>query len=100
MIPIDFLVMVSLTLFLLGATTVLVRRNILVMLMGLELMLNAAVLLFIVYSRVHANLTGHFFALFIFVVAAIEVGLIIAIILNLFKQKRSLLTSSYTSMKE
>ncbi len=99
MIPENFLVMVSLILFLLGTLTVLIRRNILIILMGLELMLNAASLLFVTYSRVHANLEGQFFTLFLFVVAAVEVGLIIAIVLNIFKLKRSLLTSSYSLMR-
>jgi NADH-quinone oxidoreductase subunit K len=100
MIPVNFLVCVCFILFLLGALTVLIRRNILIILMGLELMLNAASLLFITYSRVHANLSGHVFTLFIFVVAAVEVGLIIAIILNIFGLKKSLLTSSYSLMRK
>lgn len=99
MIPTNFLVMVSVILFLVGALTVLVRRNILVILMGLELMLNAAALLFITYSRAYVDLTGHYFTLFIFVVAAVEVGLIIAIMLNIFRLKKSLLTSSYSLMR-
>ena len=112
MIPINFLVIVSLILLVLGMLTVLVRRNILMILMGLELMFNSAALLFITYARMHGEqikaatdaamytaMAGHFFTLFIFVVAAVEVGLMIAIILNIFKLKRSLLTSNYSLMK-
>lgn len=116
MIPINFLTFVALALFVLGALTALIRKNILMILMGLELMLNAAVLLFITYARMHAGEisqgaapmmqmmqtahAGHLFTLFIFVVAAVEVGLIIAIVLNIFKWKRSLLTSHYNLMRD
>lgn len=112
MIPFNFLVVVALALFMLGALTALIRRNILLVLMGLELMLNAAALLFVTYSRMHAEqvrvatdtwlpaaTAGHFFTLFIFVLAAVEVGLMIAIILNIFKLKGSLLTSNYSLMR-
>lgn len=114
MIPIHFLVAVAFTLFILGALMVLLRRNILLILMGLELMLNAGALLFITFSRMHAGssiqmatemgkkaaLSGHLFTLFLFVIAAVEVALMIAIILNIFKLQKSLLTSSYTFLKQ
>jgi NADH-quinone oxidoreductase subunit K len=99
MIPLNFLLIVSLILFMVGTLTVLIRRNILMILMGLELMLNAASLLFITYARVLGNLMGQFFTLFIFVVAAVEVGLIIAIVLNIFGLKKSLLTSNFSLMR-
>ena len=80
---IGWYLVVSALIFCVGAAGVLVRRNPLVILLCLELMLNAANLALVGFSRVHGNLDGQVFALIVMVVAACEVavglGLIVAI---------------------
>ena len=99
MIPVHFLLCVAFVLFLIGTLIVLIRRKILMILMGLEIMLNAVALVFLVYSQMHGNREGYFFVLFMFVIAAIEVGLLIAIILNVFRWKKTLDISQYNLLK-
>ena len=80
---ISWFVVLSAFLFCIGATGVLVRRNPLVVLLSLELMLNAGNLALIAFSRMHGNGDGQIFALVVMVIAACEVviglGLIVAI---------------------
>ena len=73
----------------LGATTVLVRRNAIIVFMGVELMLNATNLLLVTFSRLHGNLTGQVLAFFVMVVAAAEVVIGLAIIISIFRTRRS-----------
>ncbi len=76
-------------LFAIGATTVLVRRNAIIVFMGVELMLNATNLLLVTFSRMHGNLTGQVLAFFVMVVAAAEVVIGLAIIITIFRTRRS-----------
>ncbi len=76
-------------LFSLGATTVLVRRNAIIVFMGVELMLNATNLALVTFSRMHGNLTGQVLAFFVMVVAAAEVVIGLAIIISIFRTRRS-----------
>jgi len=79
----------SAILFTIGALGVLVRRNALVVFMCVELMLNAANLAFISFSRMHGNLDGQIIAFFVMVVAAAEVVVGLAIIMTVFRTRRS-----------
>ncbi|NIJ12974.1 NADH-quinone oxidoreductase subunit K [Saccharomonospora amisosensis] len=79
----------SAVLFGLGAVGVLTRRNAIVVLMCVELMLNAANLAFVVFSRMHNGLDGQVFAFFIMVVAAAEVVVGLAIVMTAFRDRRS-----------
>ena len=72
-----------------GATTVLVRRNAIIVFMGVELMLNATNLMLVTFSRMHGNLTGQVLAFFVMVVAAAEVVIGLAIIISIFRTRRS-----------
>jgi NADH-quinone oxidoreductase subunit K len=74
-------------LFSLGGIGVLVRRSPLAILMSVELMWNAANLLFITFARQHANLDGHVMAFLVITVAAAEVAIGLAIIVLLFRRK-------------
>lgn len=74
-------------LFSLGGIGVLIRRSPLAMLMSVEIMLNAANLLFITFSRYHANLEGQVMAFLVVTVAAAEVAIGLAIIVLLFRRK-------------
>ena len=76
-------------LFAIGAATVLLRRNALVVCMGVELMLNATNLSLVTFSRMHGALDGQVMALFVMVVAAAEVVVGLAIIMAIFRARRS-----------
>ena len=76
-------------LFSIGATTVLVRRNAIVVFMGVELMLNAANLVLVTFSRLYGDLSGQVIAFFVMVVAAAEVVVGLAIIVAIFRTRRS-----------
>jgi NADH-quinone oxidoreductase subunit K len=76
-------------LFSLGAVTVLVRRNAIVMFMGVELMLNAVNLTLVTFSRINGSLDGQVMSFFVMVVAAAEVVVGLAIIMAIFRTRRS-----------
>ena len=76
-------------LFSIGALTVLLRRNSIIVFMGVELMLNASNLALVTFSRLHGNLTGQVLAFFVMVVAAAEVVVGLAIIVASFRTRRS-----------
>jgi NADH-quinone oxidoreductase subunit K len=76
-------------LFVIGGATVLTRRNAIIVFMGVELMLNAANLVFVTFARLHGNLDGQVIALFVMVVAAAEVVVGLAIIMAIFRARRS-----------
>ena len=84
-----YYIVLSVILFTLGAVGVLVRRNAVVMFMCGELMLNAANLSLVTFSRVHGNLQGQVMAFFVMVVAAAEVVVGLAIIVTIFRSRRS-----------
>jgi NADH-quinone oxidoreductase subunit K len=79
----------STVLFAIGGATVLVRRNAIVAFMGVELMLNATNLAFVTFARMHGSLDGQVIALFVMVVAAAEVVVGLAIIMAIFRARRS-----------
>jgi NADH-quinone oxidoreductase subunit K len=79
----------SVILFSIGAMTVLVRRNAIIVFMGVELMLNAANLAFVTFSRILGNVEGQVIALFVMLVAAAEVVVGLAIIFTIFRTRRS-----------
>jgi NADH-quinone oxidoreductase subunit K len=83
-----FLVLSAL-LFTIGAVGVLVRRNAIVVFMCVELMLNATNLALVTFSRVHGHLDGQIAAFFVMVVAAAEVVVGLAIIVSIFRTRRS-----------
>jgi len=82
-------VVLSAILFTIGATGVLVRRNAIVVFMCVELMLNASNLALVSFARIHGNLDGQVIAFFVMVVAAAEVVIGLAIIMTIFRTRRS-----------
>jgi NADH-quinone oxidoreductase subunit K len=82
-------VYLSVVLFTIGGATVLVRRNAIVVFMGVELMLNSANLAFVAFARMHGDLEGQTVALFVMLVAAAEVVIGLAIIMAIFRTRRS-----------
>jgi NADH-quinone oxidoreductase subunit K len=88
MSPLNYVVL-SAILFTIGSFGVLTRRNALVAFMCVELQLNAANLALVAFSRYHGNLDGQIIAFFVMVVAAAEVVVGLAIILMIFRTRRS-----------
>lgn len=80
---------VSALLFTIGAIGVLTRRNSIVIFMCIELMLNAANLAFVTFARIQGNLDGQVIAFFTMVVAACEVVIGLAIIVSIYRSRRS-----------
>jgi NADH-quinone oxidoreductase subunit K len=87
--PIGYFLLLSAILFTIGTIGVLVRRNALIIFMSIELQLNAVNLALVAFSRQHGNLTGQVLAFFSMVVAAAEVVVGLAIIVALFRRRRS-----------
>ena len=84
---ISWYLVVSAIVFTVGAAGVLTRRNPLVILLCLELMLNAANLSLVAFSRAHGNHDGQIFALIVMVVAACEVAVGLGMIVALYRRK-------------
>lgn len=98
--PLQIYLGVGALLFLLGLFLVLTRRNAVMALMGVELMLNAANLNFIGFSRYdQIDLDGQMAALFVIVLAATEVAVGLALILNLYRRKNSIDLGDATELK-
>lgn len=76
-------------LFTIGAVTVLVRRNAILAFMGVELMLNSCNLALVAFSRIHGSLEGQVMAFFVMVVAAAEVVVGLAIIVSIYRARRT-----------
>jgi NADH-quinone oxidoreductase subunit K len=98
-IGVEHYVTVSIILFCLGLLGVIVRRNLLVIYMGLELMLNAANLALVAFSRFNNNLDGQVFVFFIITVAAAEVSVGLALIVALYRKRRTAHVEDLTLMK-
>src|SRR5512142_946408 len=76
-------------LFAIGGAAVLVRRNAIIVFMGVELMLNATNLAFVTFARMQGDIDGQVIALFVMLVAAAEVVVGLAIIMTIFRTRRS-----------
>ena len=90
---------VSFMLFSLGLLGVIMRRNLLVIYMSLELMLNAANLALVAFSRFNDNLNGQILVFFIITVAAAEVSVGLALIVALYRRRQSAHVEDLTTMK-
>jgi NADH-quinone oxidoreductase subunit K len=85
----DYYLILASVLFTIGAVGVLIRRNAIVLFMCIELMLNAANLALVTFSRINGELNGQIMAFFVMVVAAAEVVVGLAIIMSIFRSRRS-----------
>ncbi len=95
----QLLLLTGIGLFALGLAGVMVRRNALVMLMCMELMLNGVILTLVTFAQQTATIAGAVLVLLIFVVAASEIGIAIPIVLLLSKQRRTLDVEAYRELK-
>ena len=99
MITLTHYVVLSAILFTIGVVGVLVRRNAILILMSVELMLNAANLAFVAFARHLNQLDGQVIAFFVITVAAAEVAVGLALIVAIFKTRRSVDVDEISSMK-
>ncbi len=99
MVPTDAYVMLSMVLFTLGAMGVLLRRNAILVFMSVELMLNAANLALVAFARRWGGLDGHLFVFFVITVAAAEVAVGLALIVAIFRNKRSINIDELSQMR-
>lgn len=87
--PIQAYAILSALLFCMGALGVLIRRNIIIVFMSIELMLNAANLLFVAFARYQQNVDGQVLVFFVMTVAAAEVAIGLALVMALYRSKRT-----------
>lgn len=99
MIPIEYFLGLSIVMFVVGMAGVILRRNALVIFMSLELMFNAANLLFVAYAAYYQVLAGQLFVFFVMTVAAAEVAVGLALIVEIFRSKKSIDIDQMSSMK-
>jgi len=98
-IGLEHYLVVSAILFALGLFGVIIRRNVLVIYMSLELMLNAANLALVAFSRFNNNLDGQVMVFFIITVAAAEVAVGLALIVALFRRKQTTHVEDLATLK-
>jgi NADH-quinone oxidoreductase subunit K len=96
--PVNYVYLAAL-LFTIGAAGVLIRRNAIVVFMSVELMLNAANLTLVAFSRIHGNLDGQIMAFFVMVVAAAEVVVGLSIIVMVYRSRHSASVDDASLMK-
>jgi len=97
--PIAYFIVVSSILFAIGSVGVLVRKNALIMFMSVELQLNACNLALVAFSRMHRSLNGQVLAFFSMVVAAAEVVVGLAIIVSVYRRRRSVNVDEVRSLR-
>ena len=90
MVPLNYYLILSAAMFAIGVVGVLIRRNLIVILMSIELMLNAVNLTFIAFSRFLSSMEGQVAVFFVMAVAAAEAVIGLAIIIAVFRHRQSL----------
>ena len=98
-VPLSFYVMLSAILFAIGAVGVMIRRNAIVLFMCIEMMLNAVNLSFVAFSRYHQDHGGHIFVFMVIAVAAAEAGIGLALIVNVFRHRRTVNVNDLTLLR-
>ena len=99
MVPVEYYIILSAVLFSIGVTGVLIRRNALIIFMSIELMLNSANLAIVAFSSVIKSFSGQIFVFFVIAVAAAEVAVGLALIVEIFKSKHSIDVDQMSSLK-
>ncbi len=97
--PLGYFLGLSAIMFTIGVLGVILRRNALVIFMSLELMFNAANLVFVTFASYYQILTGQIFVFFIMAVAAAEVAVGLALMVAIFRTKRSIDIDQMSSLK-
>ena len=100
-IPVHYFLIVSTLMFFTGVAGFIIRRNLITILMSIELMLNSVNINFVVFNKYlfPEQLQGHFFTLFIIAVAAAEAAVAIAIIINVYRRFNNINVEDVSDMK-
>jgi NADH-quinone oxidoreductase subunit K len=99
MIPVSYYLILSAIVFITGLVGVLIRRNIIIILLSVELMLNATNINFVAFSNHFQNVVGQVFVFFALTVAAAEVAVGLAIIIALYRSQSSINVDEFQLMK-
>jgi len=98
-IPLGHYLVVSATLFAIGVAGVFLRRNLITILLSIEIMLNAVNLTFVAFGRSLGTVDGQIITFFVMTVAAAEAAVGLAIVIGLFRHRESLSPDAFTSLK-
>lgn len=99
MVPLHYYIVLSAIVFLTGLVGVLIRRNIIIILLSIELMLNATNINFVAFAQYYHNITGQVFVFFTLTVAAAEVAVGLAIIIALYRNKATINVDDFRLLK-
>jgi len=99
MLPVTYYLILSAVLFAMGVLGVLIRRNALIIFMSVELMLNAANLAFVAFTRIFNIINGQILVFFVMTVAAAEVAVGLALIVTIFKTKKTIDVDQMSNLK-
>ena len=99
MVPIEQYLFLSLALFIIGVVGVVTRRNVIIILMSIELILNAVNINLVAFSRHWANVDGQIFAVFVITLAAAEAAVGLGIIIAFFKNRETVLADEMDLLK-
>ena len=99
MIPLSHYLLVSAVLFAIGTTGVFLRRNLITILLSIEIMLNAVNLSFVAFGRAFGTIEGQIIVFFVMTVAAAEAAVGLAIVIALFRHRESLNPDAFTALK-
>jgi NADH-quinone oxidoreductase subunit K len=99
MIPLSHYLILSAVLFAIGTAGVFMRRNLITILLSVEIMLNAVNLSFVAFGRAAGDLDGQIITFFVMTVAAAEAAVGLALVIGLFRHKESLNPDAFTSLK-
>ena len=99
MIPLSYYLILSAILFSIGTAGVFMRRNLITILLSIEIMLNAVNLTFVAFGRYAGDLNGQILTFFVMTVAAAEAAVGLALVIGLFRHRESLNPDAFTSLK-
>jgi NADH-quinone oxidoreductase subunit K len=99
MVPLSYYFALSGVLFAIGTAGVFLRRNLITLLLSVEIMLNAVNLSFVAMGRFHGSVEGQIITFFVMTVAAAEAAVGLAIVIALFRHRETLSPDAFTSLK-
>ena len=99
MVPLSAYVILSSILFTIGAVGVLIRRNLIILLLSIELMFNAANINFVAFSHYFQDVSGQVFVVFVLTIAAAEVAVGLAIVIALYRSRATVNVEEFNLMK-
>jgi NADH-quinone oxidoreductase subunit K len=99
MVPLNYYLALSGILFAIGTSGVFLRRNLITVMLSIEIMLNAVNLMFVAVGRYAGTVDGQIITFFVMTVAAAEAAVGLAIVIALFRHKETLSPDAYTSLK-